>query len=227
MAIIASLKLASADDLKTLISKVVISNFSEIATFNYRLPQNENVRTSPTVLMIVPGFNGDGEKFIQSNGWQVFADCRNVILISPTFITDLEEIHSQRGYYYPALWSGKATMGALQQIELKYKVKIGKIYLFGFSAGAHFVHRFANWQPQKVAAFVAYSAGWWDAPVEELPNTPALIMCGEEDERYEPTLTFYQKGRELGCPWVWRSYPHTGHEITPQVVSMVQTFFRT
>ena len=48
-------------------------------------------------------------------------------------------------------------------------------------------------------AFVAYSGGWWDAPTDRLKGVPALIMCGEEDERYQATYEFFQKGLAWAC----------------------------
>ncbi len=95
---------------------------------------------------------------------------------------------------------------------------------FGFSAGSHFAHRFALWKPQRVKAFVAYSAGWWSEPTARVKKVPALVMCGETDERYTATFDFFKKGQRLGCPWVWRSYKETGHVLTPAVREMAEVF---
>ncbi len=62
------------------------------------------------------------------------------------------------------LGSGEATVEALGRIGAKLGMKPDKILIFGFSAGAHFAHGFASWKPERVKAFVAYSAGWWDEP---------------------------------------------------------------
>jgi len=198
-------------------------------SFYYRLPDaaSPGKQTLPAgtgVLLLVPGFNGDGRMFLNQQAWIRFADREGLLLVSPAFQTNMEEIHSRKGYYYPDQWSGQATLAALDQIAAKTGVKADKIMLFGFSAGAHFTHRFALWKPDKVKAFVAYSAGWWDEPVPALRGVPALIMCGEDDERYEATMAFMRRGAELQLPWVWRSYKGTGHVITPQVVAMAQAF---
>jgi pimeloyl-ACP methyl ester carboxylesterase len=95
---------------------------------------------------------------------------------------------------------------------------------FGFSAGAHFSHRFALWKPERVKAFVAYSAAWWSEPTPSLKTVPALILCGEADERYPATFDFFRKGHALGCPWIWRSYAQTAHTLTPAVRSMAEAF---
>jgi pimeloyl-ACP methyl ester carboxylesterase len=162
--------------------------------------------------------------FLRQEAWTRFADREGLVLVSPSFHTDLDEIHSGKGYYYPKLWSGQVTLDALKKIGERIGARTDKILMFGFSAGAHFTHRFALWQPDKVKAFVAYSAGWWDEPTGTLESVPALIMCGEKDERYEPTLAFLQRGLALHLPWVWRSYSGVDHVITPEVVAMAQAF---
>lgn len=208
-----------------LIQNVQISTPSELnreATFWYRIPSNG---APVSMLLLVPGCNGDGRGMLNETGpWAKFADELHLVLVGPTFKTTLEEVHSRQGYYYPELWSGEATVKALKEIRARTGVKNDKVFLFGFSAGAHFVHRFALWKPEKVAAFVAYSAGWWDAPKETLRNTPGLIMCGEADERFEPTYAFFSQGRCMGLPLIWRGYTGVGHEMKPQIIKMAQAF---
>ena len=55
-------------------------------------------------------------------------------------------------------------------------------------------------------------------------KVPALVMCGEADERYGATFEFFKKGQRLGCPWVWRSYAGPGHTLTPAVRDMAEVF---
>jgi predicted esterase len=103
-------------------------------------------------------------------------------------------------------------------------VNTGRILIFGFSAGAHFAHRFALWKPERVKAFVAYSAAWWSPPTEELRDVPALILCGEADSRFEATREFMEQAMALDLPWIWRSYKNVGHELTPQVRDLAEAF---
>lgn len=205
------------------VTKVPASSQGELV-FHYRLPGNSSISPIKQVLFLVPGVNGDGTTFLNETVWTQFADRHNLLLIGPSFLSNQEEIQSRKGYYHPELWSGQATLDAVTQIELQAGIKIEKLYIFGFSGGAHFTHRFANWQPDKVAAFVAYSAGWWDAPVPGLRQVPALIMCGEKDDRYEATLAYFYAGLAMEAPWLWRSYKDVGHELTPQVIQMAQAF---
>ncbi len=194
-------------------------------SFEAYLPSLREPEAQRAVLFLVPGYNGEGSWFLSSeHGWTAWADREGVILLAASFRTNLEEIHSRRGYYYPDQWSGRAALDAVEELSRRTPVQKGKVFLFGFSAGAHFVHRFALWSPERVGAFVAYSAAWWDEPNERLREVPGLIMCGEEDLRLNASLAFAQKGLLMGCPWIWKSYSGIGHELTPAINEMARGF---
>jgi dienelactone hydrolase len=156
--------------------------------------------------------------------WRRFADEQRLVLLAPTFKVNKKEVEAQQGYYYPTLWSGACVEAALAELAKREKVSVDKILVFGMSGGAHFSHRFAAWKPERVKAFVAYSAGWWDPPSPKMKGVPGLVMCGEEDQRVQPTLNYYLEARKLDLPVIWRSYRGTGHEMTPAVQAMSQVF---
>ncbi len=175
------------------------------------------------VLVLVPGYNGDGAKMLDAR-WKAFAEKNQLVLLAPTFRAEGHENNQGIGYYYPEQGSGEVMEKALRELKRRTGADTDKVLFFGFSAGAHFSHRFALWKPQRVKAFVAYSAGWWSEPTARLKTVPALIMCGESDERYAATYDFFRKGHKLGCPWVWRSYKDTDHVLTPIVRDMAEVF---
>ena len=187
--------------------------------FAYRRPAGE----ASGVLLLVPGYNGSGKAMLDER-WGRFGDEHSLVLLAPTFQTSPERLKSERGYYYPWLGSGRQVGQALVEIQRRCGVTADKVLIFGFSAGAHFAHRFALWKPERVRAYVAYSAAWWSQPTKRLGDVPALIMCGEADPRYEATWAFMEAGLALHLPWVWRSYKNTGHELTPAVRSMAEVF---
>jgi predicted esterase len=176
------------------------------------------------VLVLVPGYGGKGESMLDER-WKAFADKRSLVLLVPTFHEDASKLQRNQGYYYPEQGSGELMERALEELHRRTGADTSKVLFFGFSAGAHFSHRFALWRPKRVKAFVAYSAGWWSEPEASLKQVPALIMCGEADERYAATFDFFRKGQQLGCPWIWRSYRDTGHEVTSIVRNMSEAFF--
>ena len=192
---------------------------SEKVEFFYRKPSG----IPDGVLLLVPGYNGSGRTMLDER-WSRFTDEQALVLLAPTFQTTPELLKKEKGYYYPEQGSGEQVEKALVEIRGKLGVKADKVLIFGFSAGAHFAHRFALWKPERVRAFVAYSAAWWSEPKATLRDVPALIMCGENDERYEATRAFMEKALALHLPWVWRSYKNTGHQLTPAVRSMAEVF---
>jgi poly(3-hydroxybutyrate) depolymerase len=79
-----------------------------------------------------------------------------------------------------------------------------RLYLFGFSGGGQFVHRFAMAHPERVASYAVGAAGWYTFPSDALPfprgtsipangfedvsfdavrylRVPALVLVGERD----------------------------------------------
>ena len=189
----------------------------------FRSWQAEEARAGAGVLVLVPGYNGRGEQMLDAR-WKAFATKHELVLLAPTFQAEGKENNEGKGYYYPEQGSGEVMEKALKEVGKRSGAETDKVLFFGFSAGAHFVHRFALWQPQRVKAFVAYSAGWWSEPTARVRKVPALVMCGEADERYGATWEFFKKGQRLGCPWVWRSYKETGHVLTPAVRDMAEVF---
>jgi dienelactone hydrolase len=185
--------------------------------------QAEGTGASTGVLVLVPCFNGDGAQMLDAR-WKVFAEKNHLVLLAPSFRAKGDENNRGKGYYYPEQGSGEVLEKALRELKRRTGADTDQVLMFGFSAGAHFSHRFALWKPQRVKAFVAYSAGWWSEPSAELAQVPALILCGEADERYSATYDFFWKGHKLGCPWLWRSYPNTGHALTPAVRDMAEVF---
>jgi len=191
--------------------------------FYYEMPAKGGT-SPPPVLVAIPTFNGSGEDVIAQNGWGDFARKHGMVILSPTFTVTARELRQGKGYYYPDQWSGAVLERALAELSEREKIPVGKVLMFGHSAGAHFVHRFAIWKPERVKAFVAYSAAWWSEPSEAMTRVPALIMCGEDDPRFTPTLQFMEEALTLGLPWIWRSYRGTGHEMTPAVRRMAEAF---
>lgn len=189
----------------------------------FRSWQAEEARADTRVLVLVPGYNGRGEQMLDAR-WKAFATNQKLVLLAPTFHAEGKENNDGKGYYYPEQGSGEVMEKALAEVKKRTGAETDQVLFFGFSAGAHYVHRFALWKPQRVKAFVAYSAGWWSEPTARVRKVPALVMCGEADERYGATWDFFKKGQRLGCPWVWRSYKEAGHALTPAVREMAEVF---
>jgi len=126
-----------------------------------------------------------------------------------------------RGYYYPEQGSGQLL---LDEIDREFDANT-PLLLYGFSGGAHFASGFAEWKPERVMGWCAYSAGWWGKQSSPNVSPPGLIVCGNEDERYGASLIYFKQGRALGKPWLWLSVGQDSHSISPQAENFAREYF--
>ena len=173
-------------------------------------------------LVLCPGYNGDGTYLILKSEWQKFADDNKLILVGLSFASDIEKLHDGTGYYYPEYGSGETLIKTLKKI---HKEEL-PVYIYGFSGGAHFTSRFAEWAPRKVNAFVAYSAGWWTQPYKQREDMPpGIIACGSKDERLGASYSYFLDGRALDRPWLWVELPDIGHKEYVPLDDFIRAFF--
>ena len=181
----------------------------------------KTVRPAKAVLVLCPGCNGNGEGLVTDPVWQEFANKRDLGLVGLSFASDLKDIHNGKGYYYAGNGSGKLLLDGIHKLfnrELPF-------LLYGFSGGAHFTARFVEWQPERVIAWCAYSAGWWDEPKSDPIMPPGIVACGESDERLGASLIYFKQGRAAGKPWLWIGIPNNGHWPDKRVDSFVRDYF--
>ena len=179
------------------------------------------VRNPKAVLVLCPGCNGNGEGLVNNPTWQEFAKKQNLVLVGLSFASEMEDIHNGKGYYYVSNGSGKILLDGIKKVfghDLP-------ILIYGFSGGAHFTSRFVEWKPERVLAWCAYSAGWWDEPKPSVIMPPGIIACGENDERLGASLIYFKQGRAVGKPWLWIGIPDNGHSPDKRVESFIRDYF--
>jgi len=183
--------------------------------------QVETVRNPKAVLVLCPGCNGNGEGLAGDPIWQDFAKKRNLGLVGLSFASELKDLHNGRGYYYAHNGSGKILIDGINKLFSRDL----PILIYGFSGGAHFTARFVEWKPERVIAWCAYSAGWWDEPKISDIMPPGIVACGESDERLGASLIYFKQGRALRKPWLWIGIPNNGHSPEKRVESFTRDYF--
>jgi len=173
------------------------------------------------ILVLSPGYNGNGRDWITKAVWQNFARDHDLDLVGVSFASEGEVLREGRGYYYPSQGSGQLLLNG---IHGKFDADV-PLLLYGFSGGAHFTSGFAEWKPERVLGWCAYSADWWIKPTFNSSCPPGLVACGVEDERYGASLLYFKEGRALGKPWLWLSAPLTGHRIYQPAEDFVRDYF--
>ena len=176
------------------------------------------------VLVLCPGMNQDGAFFLNESPWMDFAKAHKLGVIALAYKSAPDQMYgkARKGYYWPDQGSGDAL---LQAIEDTFGDEL-PILIYGFSGGAHFTSRFVEWEPERVVAWSAYSAQFWDSPQASETNPPGIVACGEYDGvRWHPSFSYFYEGRQQGKPWIWVSLPETGHYRHGAFEQFVRNFF--
>lgn len=205
---------------KTAIRKLSFAPPSEMTRADLYL---SNPAPNPrAVLLLCPGFNGNGEELVRQPAWQSFARANRLGLCAISFASPAEDI-SYRGYYLAAQGSGDVL---LRGIRSGFGADL-PVLAYGFSGGAHFTASLVNWKPGRVLAWCAYSAAWWEEPQKHPEaSPPGIVACGDADAgRYGASLNFFAKGRALGRPWTWVSLGGVGHARHAPLDQFVGAYF--
>ncbi|MGV2872805.1 hypothetical protein [Colwellia sp. E150_009] len=135
-----------------------------------------------------------------------FADRYGYILLSPLFpcgITDSEDRDSYKYFMTDKVQYDQVLLAMIDEISDRLHLKIDNYFMFGFSGGAHFAHRFFYLHPDKISYLIIASPGsvtlidtdkdWWVGlrnieekfdmvfNIESLKIPRIQLLVGEED----------------------------------------------
>ncbi len=170
--------------------------------------------------------NADGSPFLKEKPWIDFAQKHALGLIAINYTSDPKKMYGseKQGYYWPEQGSGKALINEIKHI---YKKDL-PILIYGFSGGAQFTGRFIEWAPERIVAWAAYSAQFWEKPTAKITKARGIVACGDLDGlRWQPSFSFFYSGRELGLSWIWLSRTETGHHRSGKLEDFVRLFFES
>ena len=176
------------------------------------------------VLVYVGGYN-IRPKWITRGAWAAFADEHRFVVVGPFFFGKILEIMDGVSYHFPAAWSGRALDKILAKVARGTPIHRDQIYLFGFSAGAQFAHRYALFRPRRVRAVAAHAAGQYTLPIRYV-QARFLITVGSEDEsRVKPAETFVRAARRHGIPARLLQIAGHDHRICQHQLDWSRSFF--
>jgi len=171
-------------------------------------------------VVLVPGSNGDGRPMADDAFWQSFATKHRLALVGCRF-TDLP--HDQRfieDYVNVSKGSGQALLDGLAILgDASGHPELGgaPLFLWGMSAGGQFNYEFANWRPDRVAAFVVNKGGIYYTALTSRATreVPALFFTGEADlaSRVQTITGLFAVNRRGGAIWVLAQEPGAGHVV--------------
>ncbi len=200
---------------KTLHSEVIPSdqdNFDK-AAFDLWIPNGQHA--IKLLLVILPGWNEDGQQLIYSEEWQSLARELDCALISCSFQGSLPK----KAYDLTNEGSGDALLKAIDQfgVQLNQPELHGMpMMLCGHSAGGQYAYSFACHHPELTLGFVAIKGGFYEeATNNETRKVPGLFIGGELDSKYRidniKELVF--TNRSIHAPWCVAIEPGAGHEV--------------
>jgi len=155
--------------------------------------------SSQQYLLYVPGSGGRGAPlFIDVHGFSrnveehaallaPYAEKYGVVLVSPFFDREGHDDYQRLGRLGHGRRADLALDAILQEVLSLTGASTGKFYLFGFSGGAQFAHRYALAHPERLAGAAVAAPGWYTFPDRETPYPYGLGPCAElPDVRFDP-----------------------------------------
>lgn len=140
--------------------RVIEGTQTQYPALDYLLYVAESAPQDPPVLVVVHGLSRDAHE--QIDLFKPFAEQHGFALVAPHFTEDDYPDFQRLGRRGRGL---RADL-ALQQLlaALPFKAARNSVYLFGYSGGGQFAHRFLMAHPQQVKAAVVAAPGWYTLP---------------------------------------------------------------
>jgi pimeloyl-ACP methyl ester carboxylesterase len=103
-----------------------------------------------------------------------YAEAYGVVLVAPLFEGERFRDYQRLGRAGRGARSDAALDAIVDEVGSLTGASTTKIYIFGFSGGAQFTHRYTMAHPQQVARAVVGSAGWYTFPDSTVPYPHGL-----------------------------------------------------
>jgi poly(3-hydroxybutyrate) depolymerase len=178
----------------------------------------------------VHGARGNGKNAAGLKNW---AERGDVIVIGPSFDTNGgfqggDGVHAEK------------LIALFETLKKTYKLR-DQMFLYGFSAGSQFTHRFAMLNPKWVCGVSAHSGGSWATDgYGEISTTakkiPFAISCGENDTQFSVAgypynrLDWYKRFKEeidkKGFCYIGGTWPGVGHSASAGVWDLTKQCFQ-
>ena len=182
-----------------------LANGSKARYFFYVPP---NVASHPTLFVTVHGISRNAREHVRL--FAPFADQYGVVVLAPLFPAQTYGDYQRLGRKDDAEHAGRVLEAMVDEVGRLTGAKTERFFLFGYSGGGQFAHRYAMAHPERVGAYAVGAAGWYTFPDPQLtyprglkprksrPDmqmvpqrflaTPATVLVGERDTRQDTAL---------------------------------------
>lgn len=125
----------------------------------------------------------------QATVFSPYCERFGVVLVVPRFTPEHHKDYQRLGRKGRGVRADLVLERCINEVALLTGADARQIYLFGYSGGAQFAHRFVMAHPQRVAHAVVASAGWYTMPdhrrrfpygVRTTPELPGIVFNPED-----------------------------------------------
>ncbi|MEA3363687.1 MAG: hypothetical protein U9Q61_10535 [Thermodesulfobacteriota bacterium] len=127
------------------------------------LPQAEYSRTS--LFVSIHGVKRMAKE--HADAFATFAERYGVVLVAPVFPADRFPDYQRLGVNKKSLRADHALHDIFEEVSMLTAINTDQLFMFGYSGGGQFVHRYAMAYPEKVKRIVVAAPGWYTFPDQE------------------------------------------------------------
>lgn len=171
----------------------------------------------------VHGHRGNGKNAAGLASWTGRGD---VIVVGPSF---------PDGYQGLAHETDQQLLGLFAELRKRFRLH-PRMFLYGFSGGSQFTHRFALAHPDAVIGCASHSGGTWDDRVNPAAaGIPFAVSCGEGDTgksvpearqgRLDWFKDFVGAMQAANFSFKARTWPGVGHSRSAGAVAITEECF--
>lgn len=178
----------------------------------------KEARPPRAILLLAPGWNGDGRDWAHHADWQDLARQMDFAIIAVNLRTEIRGDGDHRRYHRADLGSGAALVRALETFARDARrPELAQIPWFacGHSAGGQWAYGLANVYPTRTASFVAIKGGVYETPFDTRSRSiPGLFIIGENDAPFRAAAitALFERERKAGALWAVAWETNSGHE---------------
>jgi predicted esterase len=175
-------------------------------------------------LVVVLGTVNPVDDIVGDPRWRRFCLENRCALIAPGFVHNEADWRARRSFQYPGVWSGEALVSILEAEAQNADIDPGGVFLFGFSGGAQFAHRFALLYPERVVAAHAHAAGEYTLPTRRVSPSFLISVGSADDIRIAGAREFVRASEKRGIDVEFYLVDDLGHALDERVRSRGEGF---
>lgn len=134
---------------------------------DYLIYVPESAKRGSPVLVSVHGVSGNARE--QAGVFAKLCDAHGVVLLVPVFNQEQHKGYQRLGRRGRSNRADLLLQRFLVEVTSLCGADVAQVYLFGFSAGAQFAHRYLMAHPHRVSRAVVAAAGWYTMPTNDRP----------------------------------------------------------